>query len=348
MRVLMFTQGLDESDWLIGFIPPWVNALARQVEALDVVALRVKQYTPPANVRVFSMGRERGRLGALVGFYQAALPLIRQCDVIFVHMIPRFAVLAAPLAKLYRKPMTLWYTHRQINRELRWALAACQHVTTAAPDTFRIPTPKLHVLGHGIDNQLFAPGDVNTPDNAMPAVVHVGRLMPIKYQATLLRAIASGVPAETVLIGDVPKGHDTSYAESLKVLAGELGIADRVRFTGGLPAHEVRDWYRRAAVAVNLTPAGSFDKAVLEGLMVGIPTIVSHGGFDSLLGEYAARLRIESPEDAAGLAQRLRELLALAPDERAAMTRTIRERTVAAHSLDQLMVRLVQVMDSRS
>jgi glycosyltransferase involved in cell wall biosynthesis len=323
-----------------------------------VAALRVGSYTPPPNVRVYSMGKEQGRsrLGLLAGFYQATLPLVHHADAIFVHMIPRFAVMIALPARLYGKPMTLWYIHPKVDRELRLAVALCRHVVTAAPTSLSLPTPKLHVLGHGIDTDFYAPrkgddaGKGNlparpyNPDNNRPSILHVGRLSAIKNHATLLRALAQGIDAQAVLIGAVPERHDPAYVDQLRSLASELRIGDRVTFTGGLPAPKVRDWYRRAAVAVNLTPAGSFDKAVLESMAVGVPTIVSHGGFDDLLGAYAGQLRIDSPQDVAGLADRLHALLAMSSDERTAMGTTLRTNVVAEHSLERLMLRLTEVM----
>lgn len=360
MRVLMITQRLDERDWLVSVIPRWVSALARHVDTLDVVALEIGQYSPPPNVCLYSMGKEqeRGKLGKTLGFYRAVLPLIGKADAVFVHMIPRYAVMVAPLALLARKPLALWYTHRQVSLQLRLALLCCSRVMTAAPDSFPLETPKLRVLGHGIDTAFYAPdadnrrGDLagrphqRGHESPRPLIIHVARLMPIKHQATLLRAVAAGIDADVYLIGDVPQGQRTVYLDELKLLVRELGIAHRVTFTGGLPPEAVRDWYRRAAVAVNLSPPGLFDKAALESMATGTMTIVSCPAFDSLLGDYGPRLRIDSPQDVEGLAARLRALLALTGDERQAMTLDIRERVIAAHSLEQLMPRLVSVLET--
>jgi len=356
MRILMITQRLDERDWLVSVIPRWVNALARHVDRLDVVALEIGDYTPPANVCLYSMGKEhgRGKFGKTLGFYRAVLPLIRDADALFVHMIPRYAILAAPLAILARKPMALWYTHRQASAQLRLALACCKRVMTASPDSFPLQTPKLRVLGHGIDTDFYAPdGDTSRGDlpgrpyaanheSHRPAIIHVARLMPIKNHATLLRAVATGIDADLYLIGDVPQGKSIAYVDELKALARQLGITDRVIFTGGLPPDIVRDWYRRAAVAVNLSPPGLFDKAALESMATGTPTVVSSAAFDSLLGDHA--LRITAPDDVAGLAERLRTLLTLTPDARQTMGMQLRQHVVTAHSLEHLMPRLVNVL----
>ncbi|PJF24674.1 MAG: hypothetical protein CUN53_16635, partial [Phototrophicales bacterium] len=101
---------------------------------------------------------------------------------------------------------------------------------------------------------------------------------------------------------------------------------------------------RGATVAVNLSPPGLFDKAALESMAVGTPTMVSSAGFDDLLGEYAPLLRIPDPEDDRALADALRYVLALSMPERKAVGRALRERVVAAHSLDRLIPRLVSVL----
>lgn len=61
-------------------------------------------------------------------------------------------------------------------------------------------------------------------------------------------------------------------------------------FAGNLPPEGVRDWYRRAAVAVNLSPVGLFDKAALEAMATGVPIIVSNPAFNSLLGDSGWRV----------------------------------------------------------
>lgn len=392
MRVLMLVQQIDERDWLRAFIVAWVRALAGQVEAVDVITLEQGEAALPANVTVWSLGKEAGKNRAreLGRFHRGMLRLAPRADVIFSHMTPRYTLLAAPYAALFGKRQVLWYTHRHASWQLRLAHLLCWRVTTAMPDSFPIPSAKVRALGHGIDTEFFAPAAfdvtngrgmprpygesgfvgttpassaVNMPP-ASPAVpltpqpprpqvargsedviVQVARLMPIKHQATLLRALARLTAAQGVVIGAVPTGQEqyAGYADGLRALAAELGIDERVTFAGGLLPPDVRDWYRRAAVAVNLSPPGLFDKAVLESMASGVPTLVATHSFDDLLGEHAPLLRIDSPDDAAGLAERLHTLLLLTPAQRARIGAHLRARVVESHSLARLMPRLVNV-----
>jgi glycosyltransferase involved in cell wall biosynthesis len=121
-----------------------------------------------------------------------------------------------------------------------------------------------------------------------------------------------------------------------------------VVFTGPLPHAQVADTIQGCAVAVNLSPPGLFDKAALESMLAGKPTLVANPDFLPVLGEAADTLYL--PEDAQAdgmiscLADRLARLLAMSPEERAALGMPLRERALAAHSLDGLMDRMVTLM----
>ena len=349
MRVLMLVQQIDERDWLRAFIVTWVRALAEHVDRVDVLTLEQGEATLPDNVFVRSMGKERGknRPREMANFHRGMMALAPHADVIFSHMTPRYTVLATPYAMLFGKRQVLWYTHRHASRQLRIALRSAWRIATAAPESFPLPSHKVRVLGHGIDTDFFSPAD-NLPDERTRYVVQVARLMPIKHQTTLLLAIAAVPNAHAVFIGDVPAGQElyTRYASSLAALADELGISHRVTFTGGLLSGQVRDWYRRASVAVNLSPPGLFDKAALESMACGVPTVVSSRAFDALLGPEAGCLRIEEPEDVGGLTQRLHYLLSLPRNDLKALGRQAREHVTAQHSLRRLMPRLVRLFET--
>lgn len=343
MRVLMLAIRYDVEDWATGFIPDWARRIAGEVAHLDVLALEVGSVGElPPNMRVFGMGKGPGvgRATVLSRTLRQLAALVPHCDVVFVHMIPRYALIAAPFALALRKPMTLWYTHREPSADLRRALPLLRHVVTAVPNSFPIETSKLHVLGHGIDTSVYAPAA--PPPSDGPLVVQVARLQPIKAQDVLLRAVAQVPEAHAALIGAVHPDEGTAYAESLHVQAAPF--AERVTFVGGLPAEQVRGWYHRAAVAVNLSPPGLFDKAALESMACGVPTLVSSPAFADLLGDWRDMLLLAHPVDADVLAERLRRLLAVSDDERRAIGADLRARVQSAHSLDALIPRLVGVL----
>ncbi len=347
MRVLMLTQAIDPDDAVLGSTAGWAAALARHVESVDVLCLR-SGGTKPDGVGVWAVGArgESGRFTRFIAFERTLARLAARTDVVFTHMVPRYTCLAAPMAMAGRLPLLLWYTHRHDSFELRAATALSRVVATAVPESFPFATPKLRVLGHGVDTGVFSPAPVASPPSA-PTIVFVGRLAPIKHQATLVEALARiGIAHDGVTAVFIGPEHDGgAYRRELHRLAERFGLHQRVHFAGPLPPARVVDWYRRATVAVNLSPDGLFDKAALESMVVGTPTVVAGAAFDPLLGQ-AAWLRVRAPDDADALADVLRQLLAMPDGERRALAMDVRQRAVDAHALDRFILRLVALMES--
>lgn len=348
MNLLVFNLAADADDPLLSFSLGWINRLAAHYERIDVVTMRAGRLTTAPNVYMHSVGKEKGYGEAqrAAEFYRILARLLRErrYAACFAHMMPLFALMSAPLLRPRRVPITLWYAHRQPHTILRLATAVSYRVVTSVAPSFPLQTPKLRVIGQGIDTEFFSPDAAPSPTSNQPTIVHVARLMPIKHQATLIRALVDVPDAGAVFVGDVPPGVDAGYRRELETLARDLGVANRITFAGNQPAEGVRDRNRGATLAVNLSPLGLFDKAALEGMAVGVPTIVGSSAFDDVIGD--ERLRVTDLDDAAALAERLRCLLALPDAQRRALGMAQRARVVEAHSLDGLIRRLVSVLNT--
>jgi glycosyltransferase involved in cell wall biosynthesis len=346
--LLLFNLATDADDPILGFTSLWIARLAERFTAIDVITMRAGRIAVPGSVRVWSVGKERGHseVARALAFYRLlAGALARQrYAACFAHMMPLFAVMGAPLLLPARVPITLWYTHRQDHRVLRLAARVSHRVVTAAPDSFPFPSHRLRAIGHGIDTAFFAPDAASAPDDP-PLIVQVARLMPIKHQAALIRALAQlPIPARALFIGGVPPEQDARYRDSLLALAHELGVSDRVTFAGDQPREAVRAAYQRASAAVNLSPVGLFDKAALESMACAVPTLTANPAFDSLAGDHAAALRLPAPDDDHAIADRLHSLLTLSQAQRAAIGARQRAGVCAEHGLDGLIDRLTAVL----
>jgi glycosyltransferase involved in cell wall biosynthesis len=365
-NLLVFNLATDLDDPVLGFTTAWLNRLAKHFDSIDVITMRVGHLDVAANVHVYSVGKEKGYSEArrALEFYRLLTGLLarRRYVACFAHMMPLFAAMGAPLLATAGLKTTLWYTHRQVSRTLQLATVASHRVVTAAPDSFPISTPKLRVLGHGIDTDYYHPHPAQVKDpmasDSRPRlsrtqemvivsggyVIQVARLMPIKHQETLIRALQTLEDARVVLVGGSPEGDDGKYEHKLRGLAHGLNLGARVVFAGAQPAELVREYYRRAIFAVNLSPPGLFDKAALESMAMALPTIVASPAFDALLGEDVGLLRVKSPEDMAGVQASLSHLLGLSASEREQIGERLRARVVEAHGLDGLIARLARVL----
>lgn len=345
MNLLLFNLAVDADDPVLGFTTHWINRLAALWDRIDVITMRAGRVAVAPNVRVLSVGKEHGYSEArrALNFTRmlAGLLIRERYAACFAHMMPLFAVMGATLLKVRGVPIMLWYTHRQPSRILRWGMDVSHRVVTAAPDSFPYRTPKLRVLGHGIDTDFFSPDSTVYRPNT---VVHVARLMEIKHQATLIRATAASPGIHATFIGDVPPEQDVGYPDALKNLADRLGVTDRVTFAGSMRPEAVREALRTSAIAVNLSPPGLFDKAALESMAMGVPTVVSSEAFVPVLGKFAPKLRIPSPDDYHTLTLRLGNLMRMSADERTALGAALRANVIEQHSLDRLIPRLTNVL----
>ncbi len=343
LRVLMLTQRVDKDDWVTGFTHGWVRALAGRVRQLDVICLARGVADLPPNVTLHSMGKEKGygRLRELIAFQRAIASVIYQVDVVFGHMIPRYMLVAAPWAIAARVPMVQWYTHRQITAELRIVHRLVRRVVTASPESFRLPSGKVVILGHGIDTDQFRPA---TQPPRERLIVGVGRLSPIKHYETFIEAASLMEEAHFEIAGGTTPETGESYAQKLRQQAHELGIVDRLRFLGIVPHQEVPALYQRARAAVNLCPTGGLDKAVLEGMACGVPVVARNRTFGPIFGEDADLLLCDAL-DARELAVQLERVLALPDSEWLAMGARLRARVMAEHDMNGLIDRLVAVLE---
>ena len=98
----------------------------------------------------------------------------------------------------------------------------------------------------------------------------VGRLVPEKGHATVLRAAASlchARSARLVIVGAPPPGTTDRYGDSLRALAGELGIADRVSFVGS--RQDIGDCLAALDVVVCAASRKPFSINAVEALAAG-------------------------------------------------------------------------------
>ncbi len=256
MKLLIVCQALDKNHDNLGFFPRWVQEFAKHCDSVVVIASLVGTHDLPPNVAVHSLGKERNNTSperALRLLY-LSWKLRKEYDAVFVHMIPEFVLLCGLDWRAMGKKVGLWYVHGTVSWRLQLAEKLVHHIFTTSPESCRISSPKVHMVGHGIDVDFF------TPDPSVTRGRHllsVGRLSKSKRHDLAIRlAYEKNLPLR--IAGSGPD------RESLDSLARVLKVD--VAFLGGISQEALRDEYRKTAALVHRSETGSIDKVVLEAL----------------------------------------------------------------------------------
>mgnify|MGYP001596940380 CR=1 FL=1 len=314
MKLLIITQKVDKNDPILGFFHRWLIEFAKHYEKITVICLQKGEYYLPDNVRVLSLDKENGvsRLKYLWNFYRYIWQERKNYDKVFVHMNPEYVVLAGWWWRLTHKPIALWYTHRQVNLKLRIAEKLSQIIFTAAEKSFRLPSSKVLVVGHGIPVEDFhCPSDKSVSQELI--ILHVGRITRIKNCDVLIKAgheLLGKItqPIKILFVGTAVTKDDGFYLQELDKLVKDLKMEQWVEFRGSVSPEQIRDYYCQANLSVNLTPTGGIDKAVLESMASGTPVLSSNQSFALYFDKYQKKLLFKE-RDYRDLSEKINNLL---------------------------------------
>lgn len=192
---------------------------------------------------------------------------------------------------------------------------------------YDVPEQRLRNGVLGVDTALFAPDD--TPGDPY-RLINVASLLPVKDQATLLRALARLDGVKLDIVGDGPE------RAGLESLAAELGIADRVNFLGAVAHTDMPAYYRRAALKVLCSRHEILAMATLEAAACGLPVVSTAVG--TLPDFPSIGVTVPVGDDAA-LAAAIQELLDN-PAQRAALGQSARATVVERFSLERTTAEL--------
>lgn len=300
MRLLIITQKVDRNDPILGFFHRWIEEFAKYCEQTTVICLGRGVYDLP-EVKVLSLGKESNpsRLKYLWRFYKYLWQERKNYDTVLVHMNPIYIVLAGWFWKLSKKPIHLWYTHRQVDLKLKVAEKFVRKIFTAAEESLLLTSDKKVVMGHGIDLEKFDCVQ-GKDDSRRMTILHVGRLTRIKNCQILLLAAKllkeKGVDFVVKFIGGPATTEDQEYFSSLRKFVRDENLDREVEFVGSIPNYKMSDYYCHADLTVNLAPTGGIDKAVLESLASGVSAIVFNKAFDKYLGRWSEALLLKEQD----------------------------------------------------
>jgi glycosyltransferase involved in cell wall biosynthesis len=293
-----------------------IAALARRFDDVAVLAFSGDAAALPSNCRVETFGAPT-RLGR-VARYGAVVnrELARRPRALLAHMVPPFAVMAAPFARPRRVPVFVWFTHWKDSRTLRVAERVSAAVLTVDRRSFPFSSAKVVPIGHGIDLERF-PCTSRERDEPLRAIA-LGRMSPAKGYETIVRAAKlAGVDLELRGAATTPE----ERAERSRLAA--LGA----RIEEPIPYSDVPALLFGKDVLVNNMREGALDKVVYEAAATCMPVLASNSGFADVLPPELRFARSDHEELAA-------KLRALDDADRGEIGRGLRDVVIRQHSVE--------------
>ena len=197
---------------------------------------------------------------------------------------------------------------------------------------------KAAIIWHGMDASRYHERPLDEAERTRfdryelrkPFVLFLSTIYFYKNAHTLTEAFgkfiaATGLPHELVFVGRLdPFSRDGGdYGDALRKIARQHGVEDRLRFTGPVPAEDLRSFYKMADVYVQPSFYETFGKTVTEAFFCGCPVIGANtSATPEIIGDAGL---LFDPENAGELADCLRRVLT-EPGLREALMQKGRER----------------------
>ena len=342
MKILIITQVLDQKHPNLGFFVRWVLEFARQMEQVTVICLEEGVHHLPENVTVYSLGKEkrRSKILYILKFYRAILKARDEYDVVFVHMNPEYVILGSFIWRLLHKKVGLWYLHKHVGVRLKLATFFTHVIFTASKESFRLSSPKIHIVGHGIDTDFFP--ELTREAKDIFNIVSIGRLTPTKHHEIVIDAVQSmlsrGVLVTLTIVGGPGKPEDDAYVKKLEEQVRTAGYENEIRFAGAVPHADLPAYLYGSHVLAHTGDTGSLDKVALEAMASGLPVVSSNDSIVAMLKAYPGLTF--SKGNATELAGALEKIRVLTQKERDEIGASLRELVRAEHSLPRLVLKL--------
>lgn len=186
---------------------------------------------------------------------------------------------------------------------LRHIVTTSEQTAEALTRSFGVPAERVTAILPGFDSVARSPGSGGPGCR----ILCLGQLIPRKGQDVLLRAVARlpDLDWHLVIAGGA---NDPVYADALHALTEELGLAERVTFTGEATGEKLEALWRDADVFALTSHYEGYGMVFAEALRRGLPVAATNvGAVPTLIGPECGV--VCAPGDVEQMSKALRRLI---------------------------------------
>ncbi|MGA9348258.1 MAG: glycosyltransferase family 4 protein [Anaerolineae bacterium] len=353
MKMIFICETVDENHQVLASTAERIKyfALHPDVEHVDVIALRVGDYDLPANVKIHTLKHKKNpnvtdRFRTLYKFYRIVVHLCRhtRINVIYCYMGAIYPILLFPIKLLFRPQICLWWGHTIAVPITKLSVHFfVDKWFTANKTTAPLNTRNLHLVGQGVDQDLFK----DTKLAKKFDFITVGRISPVKRTDLIIRALSLcrsriGKDVSLLICGNPLTEQDLKYKEDLISMISGLRLEDNIEFAGKVLYKNMPYMYNQSRCFVFATPGG-VGKALLEAMSCALPMIVAEPNMTDFFPKHIADL-VLCHNNAESIASSMVEMINRSEDERREIGQSLRQLVEEKYSLQNLTDRIVKII----
>jgi hypothetical protein len=273
-----FTIYLGEKNPPLNHTRFWVESLGAYFTSVNVYATHLQPGYEFKNLK-FKISEIGGgsflkRTTAILRLLWITQKIVTSKDrnVCLFHMTTKSLLIIAPILRLFRIPIFLWYSHQAKPLSLRLTFPFTDLVFTPTTDSFPIKTNKLSATGHGLKlSNMYR--EITLENNRdKNTILVIGRVARVKRIENLLIA-TSNLPRANRVIECIGPIQDASYLYFLEELARRIEV--EFRYLDSMESETLTDYLTRKTMVFSGTQ-GSVDKAPLEAVANGCLLITAN------------------------------------------------------------------------
>ena len=267
---------------------------------------------------------------------------------------------ALVLKKLFGGKLRIAFTstaQRQHTSFTKWLIRRMDAViTTSAAAASYLDHPPDIIIPHGVDEAVYKPADSKCNAWAQlgfPGKYGIGIFGRVRKQKGIDILIEAAIPVLkhyedfTVIICGEITPNNQKFAEQLKQLVLEAGLADRILFIGKQPFERLPLLFRSMSIVAAVSRNEGFGLTVLEAMASGTAVVASEAGaWKEIIGDHSFGACVPCG-DVHSLRQKLDYFMSQ-PEQLEALGLKGRQRVLEAHTLEREATKLTNSLRSLS